>query len=126
VNGKLAPRYVGSYQITKRIGSLAYQLALPETMAGVHLVFHVSQLKKSEKEVEEKQVPMELLDLQDTLEYVEHPEKILDRAVKETRRTTIPFCKVLWSNHSEREVTWEKEDDLRKEYPHLFEEEVGA
>jgi hypothetical protein len=126
VNGKLAPRYVGSYQITKRIGSLAYQLALPETMAGVHLVFHVSQLKKSEKEVEEKQVPMELLDLQDTLEYAEHPEKILDQAVKETRRTTIPFCKVLWSNHSEREVTWEKEDDLRKEYPHLFEEEVGA
>jgi hypothetical protein len=86
----------------------------------------VSQLKKSEKEVEEKQVAMELLDLQDTLEYVEHPEKILERALKETRRTTIPFCKVLWSNHSEQETTWEKEADLRKEYPHLFEEEVGA
>jgi hypothetical protein len=48
----------------------------------------------------------------------------LDRAVKETRRTTIPFCKVLWSNHTEREATWEKEADLRKEYPHLFMEEV--
>jgi hypothetical protein len=59
VKGKLAPRYVGPYQITKRIGSLAYQLALPEAMAGVHPVFHVSQLKKSEKEVEVKQVPME-------------------------------------------------------------------
>jgi hypothetical protein len=126
VKGKLAPRYVGPYQITKRIGSLAYQLVLPETMAGVHPVFHVSQLKKSEKEVEEKQVAMELLDLQDTLEYVEHPEKILERALKETRRTTIPFCKVLWSNHSEQETTWEKEAGLRKEYPHLFEEEVGA
>jgi hypothetical protein len=126
VKGKLAPRYVGPYQITKRIGSLAYQLALPETMAAVHPVFHVSQLKKSEKDVEEKQVAMELLDLQDTLEYVEHPEKILERALKETRRTTIPFCKVLWSNHSEQEMTWEKEADLRKEYPHLFEEEVGA
>jgi hypothetical protein len=126
VKGKLAPRYVGSYQITKRIGSLTYQLALPETMAGVHPVFHVSQLKKSEKEVEEKQVPIELLDLQDTLEYAEYPERILDREVKETRRTTIPFCKVLWSNHTEREATWEKEADLRKEYPHLFEEEVGA
>jgi hypothetical protein len=98
VKGKLAPRYVGPYQITKRVGSLGYQLALPETMVGVHPVFHVSQLKKSEKEVEEKKVPMELLGLQDTLEYVEYPEKILDRAVKETRRTTIPFCKVLWSN----------------------------
>jgi hypothetical protein len=93
-------------------------------MAGVHPVFHVSQLKKSEKAVEAKQVPMELLDLQDNLEYAEYPKKILDRAVKETRRTTIPFCKVLWSNHTEREATWEKEADLRKEYPHLFREEV--
>jgi hypothetical protein len=124
VKGKLAPRYVGPYPITRRIGSLAYQIALPETMAGVHPVFHVSQLKKSEKAVEAKQVPMELLDLQDNLEYTEYPEKILDRAVKETRRTTIPFCKVLWSNHTEREATWEKEADLRKEYPHLFTEEV--
>jgi hypothetical protein len=47
-------------------------------MVGVHPMFHVSQIKKSEKEVEEKQIPMELLDLQDTLEYAEHPEKILD------------------------------------------------
>jgi hypothetical protein len=124
VKGKLAPRYVGSYPITRRIGRLAYQLALPETMAGVHPVFHVSQLKKSEKAVEAKQVPMELLDLQDNLDYAEYPEKILDRAVKETRRTTIPFCKVLWSNQIEREATWEKEADLRTEYPHLFTEEV--
>jgi hypothetical protein len=94
VKGKLAPKYVGPYQITKRIGRLAYQLALSETMARVHPVFHVSQLNKSEKEVEAKQLPMELLDLQDTLEYAEYPERILDRAVKETR-TTIPFCKVL-------------------------------
>jgi hypothetical protein len=105
VKGKLAPRYVGPYQITKRIRSLAYQLVLPETMAGVHPVFHVSHLKKSEKEVEAKLVPMELLDLQDTLEYAEYPERILERAVKETMRTTIPFCKVLWSNHTEREAT---------------------
>jgi hypothetical protein len=93
-------------------------------MAGVHPLFHVSQLKKSAKEVKAKQVPMELLDLQDTLEYVEYPEKILDQVVKETRRTTIPFCIVLWSNHTEREATWEKEADLIKEYLHLFAEEV--
>jgi hypothetical protein len=126
VIGKLAPRYMGRYQITKRIGSLAYQLTLPEAMAGVHPVFHVSQLKKSEKAVEAKQEPMELLDLQDTLEYTEYPEKILDRAVKETRRTTIPFCKVLWSNHTKQEATWEKEAYIRKEYPHLFTGEVGV
>jgi hypothetical protein len=105
VKGKLAPRYIEPYQITKRIRSLAYQLVLPETMAGVHPVFHVSLLKKSMKEVEAKKVPMEFLDLQDTLEYAEYPERILDQAVKETRRTTIPFCKLLWSNHTEREAT---------------------
>jgi hypothetical protein len=69
---------------------------------------------------------MELLDLQDTLEYTEYPEKILDRAFKETKRTTIPFCKVLWCNHTEREATCEKEAVLRKEYPHLFTEEDGV
>jgi hypothetical protein len=90
VKGKLAPRYGGPYQITKRIGKLAYQFALPDSMAGVHPVFHVSQLRKSEKEVETKKVPTEMLDPQDTLEYAEYPEMILDRAVKETRRTTIP------------------------------------
>jgi hypothetical protein len=75
VKGKLAPRYVGPYQITKRIGSLAYQLVLPETMAGVHPVFHVSQLKKSEKEVEAKQVPMELLDLHIPLSMLSIPRR---------------------------------------------------
>jgi len=62
--------------------------------------------------------------LQETLEYVDYPVKILDRAVKETRRTAIPYCKVLWSNHSEREATWEKEADLKK-YPHLFKTQVN-
>jgi hypothetical protein len=91
VKGKLALKYVGPYPITRRIGSLAYQLALPETMAGVHPVFHVSQLKKREKVVEAKQVPMELLDLQDTLEYPEYPEKILDEQSKRQGEQPFPF-----------------------------------
>ena len=126
MKGKLAPRDVGPYRITQRVGKLAYRLALPAEMSAVHPVFHVSQLKKSEKEVEAKQVPVEILDLQNTLEYAEYPERILDRATKETRRTTIPYCKVLWSHHTEREATWEKEADLRREFPHLFEGKDGA
>ena len=55
---------------------------------------------------------------------MEYPVKILDRTEKMTRRTTIPFCKVLWSNHTKSEATWEKEADLREKYPHLFEHEV--
>ena len=119
VRGKLAPRFVGPFKIVKRIGKLAYKLELPPNLAGVHPVFHVSQLRKCLR-VPEDQVHVEALDLQDTLEYVEHPIKILDRAVKETRSTTIPFCKVQWSNHTEREATWEKEAGLQAKYPHLF------
>jgi hypothetical protein len=74
----------------------------------VHLAFHVSQLRKCLKLLDE-QVPIEALDLQDTLECKEHPIQILDRAKKETRSMVIPMCKVQWSNHTEREATWEKE-----------------
>jgi hypothetical protein len=93
VKGKLALRYVGPYPITKRIGSLAYQLALPETMAGVHPVFHVSQLKKSEKAVEAKQVPIELLDLQDTLEYVSIPRRSWIERSKRQEEQPFPSVK---------------------------------
>ena len=124
VKGKLAPRYVGPYTIIQRFGDLAYKLQLSEELAGAHPVFHVSQLRKCLR-VPEESIPAEAVDPQDTLEYMEYPEKILDMAVKEMRRTTIPYCKVLWSNHTEREATWEKEDDLKEKCPHLFETQVN-
>ena len=124
VKGKLAPRYIGPYPVNQRIGELAYKLQLPEELAGVHPVFHVSQLRKCLR-VPDEAIPAEAVDLQDTLEYMEYPEKILDRAVKETRRTSIPYYTVLWSNHTEREATWEKEADLKEKYPHLFETQVN-
>ena len=61
------------------------------------------------------------LDIQNTLEYKEHPIRILGRDTKETRSKTISMCKVQWSNHTEREATWEKESDLQLQYPYLFE-----
>ncbi|WVZ54261.1 hypothetical protein U9M48_005086 [Paspalum notatum var. saurae] len=120
--GKLAPRYVGPYRIKKKIGELAYELELPEHLSGVHPVFHVSQLRKCLR-LPDTQISPEAVDLQDNLEYLEYPVQIVDRAEKGTRRIRIPVCKVLWSNHSEREATWEKESELRKKYPHLFEKE---
>ena len=66
-------------------------------------------------------IPIGSLDIQNTLEDKEHPIRILGRDTKETQSKTIPMCKVQWSNHTEREATWEKESDLRLQYPYLFE-----
>jgi hypothetical protein len=76
--------------------------------------------------VVEKRVPAHTLDVQNTLEYLEYPVWILDWAEKSTRKTTTRFCKVLCSNHSEREATREKESVMREKYPHLFEPEVTS
>ncbi|WVZ90032.1 hypothetical protein U9M48_036365 [Paspalum notatum var. saurae] len=120
--GKLAPRYIGHYKIKRKIGDVAYELELPEHFSGVHPVFHVSQLRKCLRLLE-TQISPKAVDLQDNLEYLEYPVQILDRAEKGTRRTRTPVCKVLWSNHSEREATWEKELELQKKYLHLVKTE---
>ena len=120
VRGKLAPRYIGPFKIIKRVGTVAYHLELPEEMSDIHNFFHVSQLKKCLR-VPEEQVPTEVMDLQPDLQYQERPIKILDVATGQTRRTAVRFCRVQWSNHMEAEVTWEREDDLKKEFPYLLE-----
>nr|CAE03840.1 OSJNBb0013J13.17 [Oryza sativa Japonica Group] len=119
MSGKLAPRYIGPYLITARRGEVAYQLELPEGLADVHNVFHVSQLKKCLR-VPEEQVPLGNIELEKNLTYKERPIKVLEEAEHQTRRKTIKFYKVQWSNHSEDEATWEREDLLRAEFPELF------
>jgi hypothetical protein len=93
IRGKLSPRYVGPYPIVKRVRKVAYKLELPTELAGVHPVFHVSQLRKCV--VIEKRVPAQALDVQETLEYLEYLVRILDWAEKSTKNTTTRFCKVL-------------------------------
>jgi hypothetical protein len=119
VKGKLAPRYIGPYQILARRGEVAYQLSLPENLSAVHDVFHVSQLKKCLR-VPEEQLPVEGLEVQEDLTYTEKPAQILETADRVTRRKTIRMCKVKWNHHSEEEATWEREDDLMAKYPELF------
>jgi hypothetical protein len=119
VKGKLAPRYVGLYQILARRGEVAYQLSLPEKLSVVHDVFLVSQLKKCLR-VPEEQLPVEGLEVQEDLTYIEKPTQILKIADRVTRRKTIRMCKVRWGHHSEEEATWEREDDLMAKYPELF------
>ena len=71
---------------------MAYKVELPPELAGVHPVFHVSQLRKCLKVLDE-QLLVEVLDIQENLEYKEHPIRILDTDTKETSKT-ISMCKV--------------------------------
>jgi hypothetical protein len=119
VKGKLAPRYIGLYQIRARRGEVAYQLSLPESRSAMHDVFHVSQLKKCLR-VPEEQLPTEDLEVQEDLTYIEKPTQILDTLDWVTRSSTIRMCKVKWGHHSEENATWEREDDLKAKYPELF------
>ena len=106
------------------MGEVASKLELPERLSGVHDVFHVSQLKKCHAEMGDIPlrgiVPLEVIQLDSDLTYEEKPVKILEFASRVTRSMVIKFCKVPWSHHTEDEATWEREDDLRKDHPHLF------
>jgi hypothetical protein len=119
VKGKLSPRFIGPFLILKRVGEVAYQLELPDHLADIHDVFHVSQLKKCLR-VPEEQLPMEDLSVQEDLTYAEYPIRILDTLTRVTRNKVIKMCKVQWSHHGEDEATWEREEELRIDFPHLF------
>ena len=77
MKGKLAPRYIGPFKILDRRGEVAYQLELPESLSGVHNVFHVSQLKKCLR-VHEEQIPLDELIVKEDLIYEEFLVKIFE------------------------------------------------
>jgi hypothetical protein len=116
VKEKLAPRYIGSFPILEKCRTVAYKLELPPSLTRVHDIFHVSQLKKCLKAPVDV-VLAEVAPLEADLSYPEHPTKILDQKDRVTRRKTIKFFKVQWSNHSEEEATWESENFLRSRHP---------
>jgi hypothetical protein len=118
VKGKLSPHYIGPFPILEKCGKVAYKLKLPLSLAGVHDIFHVSQLKKCLKTHVDVVLP-EVAPLETDLTYPEHPIKILDQKSRVTRRKMIKFYKIQWSNHTEQEVTWESEDFLRSRHPNF-------
>jgi hypothetical protein len=93
VKGMLSPRFIGPFLILKRVGEVAYQLELPDHLADVHDVFHVSQLKKCLR-VPKEQLPMEDLSVQGDLTYTEYPINIIDTLTRVTRSKVIKMCKV--------------------------------
>ena len=91
----------------------------------VHNIFHVSQLRKCLR-VPEKVIDIEKLQLEPNLVYPEYPVKIVDHKTRVTRNQTSDFYKVQWSNHSEREATWETEEFVQSKCPELLQTYRGT
>ncbi|GJZ06461.1 putative reverse transcriptase domain-containing protein, partial [Tanacetum coccineum] len=117
--GKLSPRYIGPFKILSRVGSVAYKMELPRGLQGIHNTFHVSNLKKCLSD-EELVIPLDEVRIDEKLHFIEEPIEIMDREVKQLKQSRIPIVKVRWNSRRGPEYTWEREDQMWKKYPHLF------
>ncbi|GJU02399.1 putative reverse transcriptase domain-containing protein [Tanacetum coccineum] len=117
--GKFEARYIGPFKILKRVGPVAYKLELPRELQGIHNTFHVSNLKKCLSD-ESLVIPLDEIQLDDKLHFIEEPVEIMDREVKRLKQSRIPIVKVRWNSRRGPEYTWEREDQMKSKYPHLF------
>ncbi|WMV46128.1 hypothetical protein MTR67_039513 [Solanum verrucosum] len=117
--GKLSPKYVGPYRILKRISKMAYELELPADFAIVHPVFHISLLKNCVGDPASV-VPLETVDVKDSISYEDVPVEILDRQVRRLRNKEVVSIKVWWRSQSVEGATWEAETAMKAKYHHLF------
>ncbi|GKF65298.1 hypothetical protein Tco_0191815, partial [Tanacetum coccineum] len=114
--GKLAPRFVGPFEIIEKVGPVAYRLELPKEFNCVHDTFHVSNLKKCLVDLTLK-VPLDEIQVDAKLNFVEGPVEILERGFKKLKRSRIA---IVWNSKRGPEFTWEREDQMKLKYPHLF------
>ncbi|GKF98794.1 hypothetical protein Tco_0297577 [Tanacetum coccineum] len=91
--GKLNSQYIGPFEILERIGPVAYKLDLPKELSNIHNTFHISNLKKCLSD-ESLIIPMKELQLDDKLNFVEEPVEVIDREIKQLKRSRIPIIKV--------------------------------
>ncbi|GKF13391.1 hypothetical protein Tco_0054853 [Tanacetum coccineum] len=117
--GKLNPRYIGPFKIIDKVGTIAYRLELPELLSRVHSTFHVSNVKKCMSD-EPLVISLDEIQIDDKLHVIEEPVEIMDREVKRLKQSHILIVKVRWNSRRGPEFTWEREDQMRKKYPHVF------
>ncbi|GJY18561.1 putative reverse transcriptase domain-containing protein [Tanacetum coccineum] len=106
-------------RVMLKVSPLAYKLELPEELSSIHNTFHISNLKRCLSD-ESLIIPMKELQLDDKLNFVEEPVEVMDREIKQLKRSRIPIVKVRWNSKRGPEFTWEREDEIRAKYPHLF------
>ena len=117
--GKLSPRFIGPFEILERVGTVAYRLALPPSMLGVHEVFHISMFRRYTPDPAHVVDWGEIeVDTDGTFE--EGPVCLLDSQDQVLRRNTVRLVRVLWQHRGVEESTWEREDTMRATYPFLF------
>ncbi|KAL8094223.1 hypothetical protein AgCh_035926 [Apium graveolens] len=123
--GKLSPRFIGPFEILKRVGSVSYQLALPPELQHIHDVFHIFVQKKYHQD-NRHVLNYEPIEVKYNLTYEEQPVEIIDRKVQELKKKNIPLVTVLWRNHTIEEATWELKSEMRNKYPFLFSDESDS
>ena len=116
---KLTPRFIGPFEILKRVGPVAYQVALPPSLSNLHSVFHISQLRKYVHDPSHV-IELDNVQVKENLTYETQPLRIDDRMVKQLRGKEIPLVKVVWGSASGEDTTWELEGQMRDAYPTLF------
>nr|GEU49612.1 hypothetical protein [Tanacetum cinerariifolium] len=122
--GKLASRFIGPFEITERIGPVAYLLRLSQELSSVHDTFLVSNYKKCLADPS-LHVPLEEIQVNARLNFVEQPVEILEREIKKLKRSRIPIVKVQWNSKRDPKFTWERKDQMKLKYPHLFSSSTG-
>jgi hypothetical protein len=115
---KLATKFCGPFEILERIGPVAYMIALPTSMS-VHNGFHVSLLKKYIPDANHV-IDWNVIQVEQEGTFQVHLVCIVDRKIKQLRNQTIGLVKVQWTWYGPEDATWENEDAMRIEYPHLF------
>ncbi|KAI3797555.1 hypothetical protein L1987_32813 [Smallanthus sonchifolius] len=122
--GKLSPRFIRPFKILAQVGKVAYRLELPEELSGIHSTFHVSHLRKCLVD-EISHVPLNDIELDERLYYVEKPVAILDWKKKRLWNKVIKQVKVQWQHRKGSEATWETEEEMKLSYPYLFGKVTG-
>nr|GEY25453.1 putative reverse transcriptase domain-containing protein [Tanacetum cinerariifolium] len=113
--GKLARRFVRPFEIIEKVGPVAYRLDLPEEFVGVHDTFHVSNLKKCLVDPT-LQVPLDEIQVDAKLNFMEQPVEILEREFKKLKRSRIAIVMVWWNSKCGPEFTWAHEDQMKLKY----------
>ncbi|GJR09054.1 putative reverse transcriptase domain-containing protein [Tanacetum coccineum] len=124
-HGKLNPYYIRPFKILAKVGTVAYRLELPEKLSRVHSTFHVSNLKKCLSD-EPLVIPLDEVHVDDKIKFIEEPVEVMDREVKRLKQSRIPIVKVHWNSRIGLEYTWEREDQMQKNYDEIMEALVIA